>query len=147
MSKSPLWKVLIHTHILINLLEFFQYAKRQIIHSFECIWIYLLAIWESRPGGTVVKLVGTSEFNYYQKKGQKYLQFIFFSQIILWLATFLQKLVGTNPNRPHMFRRAWGMWHFGSQFSYLNQAFKIPFLPISHALQLIKWIPRIYCIY
>ena len=45
------------------------------------------------------------------------------------------------------FRQALGMWHCGSQFSYLNQAFKIPFLPISHALQLIKWIPRIYCIY
>ena len=53
-------------------------------------------------------------------------------------ATFLKKLFGTNPNRPHMFRRAWGMCHFGSQFSYLNQAFKIQFLPISHALQLIK---------
>ena len=62
-----------NSHILINLFKFFQYAKRQIIHSFECIWIYLLAIWESRPGGTVVKLVGTNESNYFHKKGQEYL--------------------------------------------------------------------------
>ena len=49
-------------HILINLFEFFQHAKRQIIQSFECIWIYLLAIWESRLCGVVIKLVGTSKF-------------------------------------------------------------------------------------
>ena len=29
-----------------------------------------------------------------------------FEETIAFKTTFLQKLVGTNPNRPHMFRRA-----------------------------------------
>ena len=82
--------------------------------------LYIHEVWrtprvslhEIRPGRNILKLVWTSNFKpiYVLKKGKTIKLHTFLQKRAIVEANFLQKLVGTNPNRPHMFRRACALW-------------------------------------
>ena len=68
----------------------------------------------SRPGGTVLNLVGTSNFKVinYIKRGQNYYVVTIYYFLQNWYQlnnkNFPKKMAGTNSYCPHMFRRACG---------------------------------------
>ena len=74
-------------------------------------WHYLTWLPCCRPDGAILKLVGTCKYLYKEikcpKKGQNYFNAHVFQKKIVWSKPdFLQNLVGTNPNRPHIFHWA-----------------------------------------